>query len=115
MKTASKIIPLNRHKFQIFNQNKEARRQLGGEYAFEQQSKSIPPCFDSSKYGAHTECYKTFTMGSNKTKRKSVEEGTSTSNNTKRVQRSGEFTKQLFPKQYMICKYSGAIKIKHKK
>ena len=43
LKTISKIIPLNQHKFQILNQNKEARRQLGGEYAYKQQSKSIPP------------------------------------------------------------------------
>ena len=30
-------------------------------------------------------------------------------------ERSGEGTKQLFPKQSLICKYSGAIKIKYKK
>ena len=43
LKTKSKIILLNQHKFQILNQNKEAGRQLGGEYAYKQQSKSIPP------------------------------------------------------------------------
>ena len=47
-KTTSKIIPLNHHKFQILNQDKEARGKLGGEYAYEQQSKSILPCFNSS-------------------------------------------------------------------
>ena len=34
LKTTSKIIPLNQHKFQMLNQDKEARRQLGGEYAY---------------------------------------------------------------------------------
>ena len=38
LKTTSKIIPLNQYKFQILNQNKEARRQPGGEYTYEQQS-----------------------------------------------------------------------------
>ena len=58
LKTTSKIIPLNQHKFQILNQNREARRKLGGENTHEQQSKSIPPSFDPSKHGAHTECHK---------------------------------------------------------
>ena len=71
LKTTLKIIPLNQHKFQILNQNREARRKLGGENTHEQQSKSIPPSFDSSKHGAHTECYKKFTMGLNIAKRKS--------------------------------------------
>ena len=115
LKTTSKIIPLNQHKFQILNQNKEARRQLGGEYGYEQQSKSIPPCFDSSKHDAHIECYKQFTMSSKKARRKSEEEGTSTLNKTKRVQRSVECTKQFFPKECRISIYSGEIKIKYKK
>ena len=34
--TTSNIIPLNQHIFEILNQNNEARRQLGGEYAYEQ-------------------------------------------------------------------------------
>ena len=34
--TTSNIIPLNQHKFEILNQTNEARRQLGGEYAYEQ-------------------------------------------------------------------------------
>ena len=80
----------NNSKFQILNQNKEARRQLGGKNTHEMQSKSIPPSFDSCKHGAHTECYKKFTMGSNIVKRKSEEDGILTSNSTKRVQRSGE-------------------------
>ena len=47
------ITPLKQHKFQILNQNKEAKREL-----VEQQSKSILPFyFDSNKYGVHTECY----------------------------------------------------------
>ena len=70
--------------------------------------------FDSSKDDAHTECNKKFTMGSNIAKKKSKGEGTSTCNNTTRVKRSGEGAKQLFPKKCMICKYSGAIKIKRK-
>ena len=70
LKTTSKIIPLNQYKFQILNQNKEARRQPGGEYTYEQQSKSIPPCFDSSKHDAHIEYYKKFTMSSDITKRR---------------------------------------------
>ena len=36
LKTTSNIIPLNQHKFEILSQNKEARRQLGGEYAYGQ-------------------------------------------------------------------------------
>ena len=115
LKTTLKIIPLNQHKFQILNQNREARRKLGGENTHEQQSKSIPPSFDSSKHGAHTECYKKFTMGLKIAKRKSEEEGTSLSTTTKRVRRSGEGAKQLFPKHCMICKHSGAIKVKYKK
>ena len=67
LKTISKIIPLNQHKFQILNQSKETRRQLGEyeyentrilEYAHEQQSKFILPLFDSSKRDAYIECYK---------------------------------------------------------
>ena len=115
LKTTSKIIPLSQHKFQILNQNREARRKLGGENTHEQQSKSIPPSFDPSKHGAHTECYKKITMGLNIAKRKSEREGASTCNNTKRVRRSGEVAKQLFPKHCMICKHSGAIKVKYKK
>ena len=115
LKTTLKIIPLNQHKFQILNQNREARRKLGGENTHEQQSKSILPSFDPSKHAVHTECYKTFTMGLNIAKRKSEGGGTSTSNNGKRVQGSGEVTKQLFPKRCMTCKHSGAIKLKYKK
>ena len=115
LKTTSKIIPLNQHKFQILNQNREARHKLGGENTHEQQSESIPPSFDSSKHGAHTECYKKFTMGLKIAKRKSEEEGTSLSTTAKRVRRSGEGAKQLFPKHCMICKHSGAIKVKNKK
>ena len=67
LKTISKIIPLNQHKFQILNQSKETRRQLGEyeyentriwEYSHEQQSKFILQCFDSSKHDAYIECYK---------------------------------------------------------
>ena len=76
LKSTSKIIPLNRHKFQILNQNREARRKSGVENTHEQQSKSIPPSFHSSKHGAHSECYKRFTMGLNIAKTKSEGEGT---------------------------------------
>ena len=114
-KTTSKIIPLNQDKFQTLNQNRDARRKLGGENTHEQQSKSIPPSFDPSKHGAHTECYKKITMGLNIAKGKSEWEGASTCNNSKRVRRSGEVAKQLFPKHCMICKHSGAIKVKYKK
>ena len=115
LNTTSKTIPLNQHKFQILNQNREARRKLDGENTHEQQSKYIPPSFDSSKHGAHTECYKKFTMGLNIAKRKSEVERTSVSNNAKTVRRSGEGAKQLFSKHCMICKHSRAIKVKYKK
>ena len=75
----------------------------------------MPPCFDPSKHDAHIECYKQFTISSNIAKRKSEGEGISTLNNTRRVQRSVEGAKQLFPKEYRIFIYSGAIKIKYKK
>ena len=58
---------------------------------------------------------KKITMGLNIAKRKSEGEGASTCNNTKRVRRSVEVAKQLFPKHCMICKHSGAIKVKYKK
>ena len=35
----------HQHKFQILNQNREARRKIGGGNAHEQQGKSIPPFF----------------------------------------------------------------------
>ena len=54
-------------------------------------------------------------MSSNIAKRKSEGEGTSTSNNTKRVQRSVEGAKQFFQKEWRISIYSGAIKIKYEK
>ena len=54
-------------------------------------------------------------MSSNKARRKSEGEGTSTLNKTKRVQRSLECTKQFFPKECRISIYSGANKIKYKK
>ena len=54
-------------------------------------------------------------MSSKKARRKSEEEGTSTLNKTKRVQRSVECTKQFFPKECRISIYSGEIKIKYKK
>ena len=76
-----------------------------GEYAYEQQSKSIPPCADSSKHDAHIECYKKFTMSSHMVKRKSQGKATSTLTNIKRVQRSGEDAKQLFPKECRISIY----------
>ena len=47
-------------------------------------------------------------------KRKSEGEGTSTLNNTKRVQRSVEGAKQLFQKEWRISVDTGAIKIKYK-
>ena len=100
---------------QTSNQNKEARYQLGGEYAYEQQSNSIPPYFDSSKHDAHIECYKQFTMSSNIARRKSEREGTSTLNKTKTVHISGKGTKQLFPKECVVSLYSKAIKIKYNK
>ena len=56
-----------------------------------------------------------FTMGLNIANRISEEEGTSSPNKAKRVRRSGEVAKQLFPKHCMICKHSGAIKVKYKK
>ena len=59
------MIPLSQQKIQILIQYKKARRQLGGEYVYEQQRKSIPPCFDSNKNDPHTECNKKSTMGSN--------------------------------------------------
>ena len=73
-------------------------------------SKSISPCFDSSKHDAHIECYKGFMMSSNIAKRKSEGEGTSTLNNIRRVRGPGEDEKQLYPGFP-----SGAIKIKYKK
>ena len=54
-------------------------------------------------------------MSSNIAQRKYEGEGTSTLNNTKRVQRSVEGAKQLFQKEWRIYIYSGAIKIKYKK
>ena len=109
LKTKSKIILLNQHKFQILNQNKEARRQLGGEYTYKQQSKSIPPWFDSSKHDALIECYNKFTMSSNIARRKTEGEGTSALNNTKRMQRSMDSAKRLFPKECRISIYSEDI------
>ena len=47
-------------------------------------------------------------------RRKFEGEGTSTLKNTKRLQRSGEGVKQLFPKECKICIYSGTMKIKYK-
>ena len=81
LKTRSKIIPLNQYKFQTLNQNREARPKLRGENIHEQQSKYIPPYFDSSKHDAHTKCYKKFTMVLNIAKRKFEVEGTSMCNN----------------------------------
>ena len=109
-----KLQILDQHKFHILNKNREARHKLGGESTHEQQRKSVPPSFDSGKHGALTECYKKCTMSLNIAKRNSEAEGTSKSNNDKRVWRPGEGAKQLFPKQYMICKYSGGIKVKYK-
>ena len=54
-------------------------------------------------------------MGLKTAKRKSEGKGTAASNKAKRVRRSGQGGKQLFPKQCIICKYSGAIKVKYKK
>ena len=54
-------------------------------------------------------------MSSNIAKSKSEGEGTSTLNNTKRVQRSVEVAKQLFQKEWKISIYTGAVKIKYKK
>ena len=75
----------------------------------------MPPCFDPSKHDGHIECYKQFTISSNIAKRKSEGEGISTLSNTRRVQRSVEGAKQLFPKGCRIFIYSGPIKIKYKK
>ena len=54
-------------------------------------------------------------MSSYIAKVKSEGAGTWTLNNTKRVQRSVEGAKQLFPKEGRIHIYGGAIKIKYKK
>ena len=86
LKTTKKSIPLNQHKFQILNQNKEV--EFGGENAHEHQSKSIPPSFSLSKYGAHAECYKKF-LASSIAKRNYEGEGTSTFDNTKSVKIRG--------------------------
>ena len=58
---------------------------------------------------------KKFTMGLNIAKKKSEGEGTPTFNNGKRMRRSGEGAKQLFPKDCMIYKHSGAINVKYKR
>ena len=79
LKNTGKIIPLNQHKFKILNHTKETRRKFGRQKAHDEQSKSMPPSLDSSKYNAHTECYKRITMSSNIPKSKSKAEGTSTS------------------------------------
>ena len=52
-------------------------------------------------------------MSSNIAKRKCEGIATSTLNKFKRVQRSGEGVKQLFPKEGRVSIYSGAIKIKY--
>ena len=54
-------------------------------------------------------------MSSHMVKRKSQGKATSTLTNIKRVQRSGEDAKQLFPKECRISIYIWAIKIKYKK
>ena len=54
-------------------------------------------------------------MRSNIVKRRSEGEGTSKVNNTKRVQRSVEGAKKLFPKECRISIYCGAIKVNYKK
>ena len=55
-------------------------------------------------------------MSSSIAKRKSDGEETSTLNNTKRVQRSLEGAKQLFPKEeWRISIYNGAVKFRYKK
>ena len=54
-------------------------------------------------------------MISNIANTKSKGEGTSTLNNTKRVQRSIEGAKIIFQKEWRISVHSGAIKIKYKK
>ena len=69
--------------------------------------------FDSSKHDVDIEYYKQFTMSSNIAKRKSEGIGISTLNKFKRVQRSGEGVKQLFPKECRVSIYSGAIRIKY--
>ena len=53
-------------------------------------SKSIPPSFDSSKHDAHTACYKKFTMGLNIAKGNFEGEGTSMSNNFQSLLRECE-------------------------
>ena len=65
-----KIIPLDDHKFKVLLSNKEARGRLGDENAHEEQRKTIPSAFDANKHGAHSECYKKFTMGTSIEKRK---------------------------------------------
>ena len=54
-------------------------------------------------------------MSSNTVNKKSGREGTATLNSTKRVQRSVEGAKQLFPKECTVLMCSGTIKIKYKK
>ena len=93
LKIRSKIFPLNQQKFQILDQNKEARRKLGEENPHEQQSKSY---LDSSKHGAHNEYYKKFTIGSNIAKRMSEGEGTSASSNIKIERGPGKVQNNYF-------------------
>ena len=109
LKTTSKIIPHNQHKFRILNQNKEARCQLGGDYAYEQQSKSVPSCFDSSKYDAHIEYYKKFTVYD---EFKHGQEKAWKGRNIN-VQQHQESAKQLFPRECGISRYNGAMKYKY--
>ena len=108
-KTTSKIFRLSLQKLQNWNQNKEAREQFGRKNAHKQQCKSIPSSSDSGKHSAHSESFKSFTMGSNVAKTKYEGKRKSMSSSKTKILQRG--AKQSFPKHCIICESTWAIKI----
>lgn len=64
------ITAVNEDTFKKLQENKEARRTLGGEYIHKEQIDNLPSSLDSETHGFHRQCYQKFTNAVSVLKRK---------------------------------------------
>ena len=98
-------MPLTESKHENLLENRTIRRDLGGANEHFEQCDTVPEILDTSIHGAHTVCYKKFTMAKSLKRRSVPVDGCSDANlPRRRLQRSGEGASTLFPVICMICK-----------
>ena len=112
LNVTARVVPLDERKFETLQKAKTARKILGGDNEHFEQCVAVPENFDPYSQGAHTECYKKFTLALSTAKKRNVLQDISNNLECKRLKRSGEAANQLFPDHCMFCKSANAIRVK---